>query len=556
MKLSIQLFGLVFCGLLWSISAGSSPKTAYFGAYATVEESTLYIQGGIDTDSSGDLYDQFYSLDLTQSWDTSSPPWSEVLTVGSIPAGLKGARGHSISLSRKQKTLTFWNINGSDAHAASFHLSTNSWEELPTFFLPKQKLNNVQICTAVADPRTDQVYIPGASDRGMLVYSLESKSSSIREMERTAKNSTFWSGYSFVWSSLRQSFLYSGGADSGTASPYLYEYKLGRLDPWLTLNTSGSAAPPLVGSCMVPAYSGTKMLVFGGFDVFAEASIDTLYILDVPTLTWSLGGKYQPRMGMVCSVSGDYFIVWGGMGMSQSKNDEGKLIPADETLIIYNIKTAQWTTQYLTSDNSNKIAAIIGGSIGAAVVIILIAGVVVFRKRRRRQHQKQEIQVSSPLQLRPEQDIEKEHVEKAYFQDIQPRPASAITPQATLQTTQSFRNTPPNTSHSNSPQYVYAQGPQQVSMDPPSWPTSTPPSQRVRSVSSSRSTSTLVATPTIPASPRYPSYQQQSFNLSPPARRITRNPQGRNIPEPTADSNHTIQYQINALQAEVNRLQA
>ncbi|OAQ22197.1 hypothetical protein K457DRAFT_26296 [Linnemannia elongata AG-77] len=530
MKLSIQLFGLMFCGLLLSISAGSSPKTAFFGAYATVEESTLYIQGGIDTDSSGDLYDQFYSLDLTQSWDTSSPPWSEVLTVGSIPAGLKGARGHSISLSRKQKTLTFWNINGSDAHAASFHLSTNSWEQLPTFFMPKQKLNNVQICTAVADPRTDQVYIPGASDRGMLVYSLESKSSSIREMERTAKNSTFWSGYSFVWSS----------------------------------NTSGSAAPPLAGSCMVPAYSGTKMLVFGGFDVFAEAGIDTLYILDVPTLTWSLGGKYQPRTGMVCSVSGDYLIVWGGMGISQSKGDSGKVIPADETLIIYNIKTAQWTTQYLTSDNSNKIAAIIGGSGGAVVVIILIAGVVVFRKRRRRQHQKQEIQVSSPLQLRPEQDIEKEPVEKAYFQDIQPRPASAITPQATLQTTQSFRNTPPNTSHSNSPQYVYAQGPQQVSMDPPSWPTSTSPSQRVQSVSSSRSTSTLVATPTIPASPRYPSYQQQhrspqqqqSFNLSPPARRITRNPQGRNTPEPTSDSNHTIQYQINALQAEVNRLQA
>ncbi|KAK5823561.1 hypothetical protein F5H01DRAFT_376471 [Linnemannia elongata] len=519
MKLSIQLFGLVFCGLLWRISAGSSPKAAYFAAYATVEESTLYIQGGVDTDSSGDLYAQFYSLDLTQSWDTSSPLWSEVLTVGSIPAGLKGAWGHSISLSRKQKTLTFWNINGSDAHAASFHLSTNSWEELPIFFMPKQKLNNVQICTAVADPRTDQVYIPGASDRGV---------------------------------------------DSGTASPYLYEYKLGRLDPWLTLNTSGSAAPPLAGSCMVPAYSGTKMLVFGGVDVFAEASIDTLYILDVPTLTWSLGGKYQPRTGMVCSVSGDYLIVWGGMGISQSRDDPGKLIPVDETLIIYNIKTAQWTTKYLTSDNSNKIAAIVGGSVGAVVVIILIAGVVVFKKRRRRQHQKQEIQVSSPLQLRPEQDIEKEPVEKAYFQDIQPRPARAITPQSTFQTTQSFRNTPPNTSHSNSPQNVYAQGPKQVSMEPPSWSTSTSPSQRVRSVSSSRSTSTLVATPTIPASPRYPSYQQQHrspqqqhpFNLSPPARRITRNPQGRNTPEPTADSNHTIQYQINALQAEVNRLQA
>lgn len=236
----------------------------------------------------------------------------------------------------------------------------------------------------------------------------------------------------------------------------------------------------------------------------------------------------------------------------------------DETLIIYNIKTAQWTTQFIAADNGNKDPAIIGGSVGAVVVIILIAGVVVFRRRRHRQQQKQEMQVSSPLQPRSEQDIDEEPLEKAYSRDIQPCSARAITPPPTFQRSQHVRNTPPNTSYSNSPQYVYAQGPQQVSMDPPSWRTSTSPSQRVRSVSSSRSTSTLVATPTIPTSPRYPSYQQQhrspqqqqSSDLSRPTRRITRNPQGRNTLEPTADSNHTIQYQINALHAEASRLQA
>lgn len=66
------------------------------------------------------------------------------------------------------------------------------------------------------------------------------------------------------------------------------------------------------------AYSGTKMIVFGGYDEFAQVAIDTLYILDVPTMTWSQGAKYPPRLGMVCSVSGDYFIVWGGMDMKNT----------------------------------------------------------------------------------------------------------------------------------------------------------------------------------------------------------------------------------------------
>ncbi|KAF9276235.1 hypothetical protein BGZ88_001850 [Linnemannia elongata] len=313
------------------------------------------------------------------------------------------------------------------------------------------------------------------------------------------------------------------------------------------------------------AYSGTKILVFGGYGSQIGSDTlnipDTLYVLDIPTMTWSLGAKYQPRLGMACSVSGDYLVVWGGIEISQS----GRSVPANETLIIYNIKTAQWTTQFIATDNSNKSAAIIGSSVGAVVVIILIAGVVIFRKRRRHhQQQKQEMQVSSPLQPRSEQEIDEEPLKKACSRDIQPRSARAITPPPTFQRSQPVRITPSSTSHSNSPQYVYAQGPQQVSMNPPSWPTSTSPSQRVRSVSSSRSTPTLVATPTIPASPRYPSYQQQhrspqqqqSFNLSPPTRRITRNPQGRNTPEPTADSNHTIQHQINALHAEASRLQA
>jgi len=56
------------------------------------------------------------------------------------------------------------------------------------------------------------------------------------------------------------------------------------------------------------------MLFFGG-NLPAEASVATLYILDVPSLTWSQGESADPsesRSEMACAVSGDNFIVWGG----------------------------------------------------------------------------------------------------------------------------------------------------------------------------------------------------------------------------------------------------
>lgn len=58
------------------------------------------------------------------------------------------------------------------------------------------------------------------------------------------------------------------------------------------------------------AYGGAKMVVFGGR--FGGSISGSIYILDVASMTWSEGQSSQPRTGMVCSVSGDYFIAWGG----------------------------------------------------------------------------------------------------------------------------------------------------------------------------------------------------------------------------------------------------
>lgn len=233
MKFSVQLSAVVYGCFLWCSSA-AAPQQAYFSAYSTVDESTFYIQGGSNVSNSNIIYDQFYSLDLTQSWNITNPLWSEVTAVG-IPARLK-AWGHSISLSSNHKTLTFWNMFNSPPYSANYHLDTKAWEELPAP-LSVQPFG-LQIAKAATDPTTDRVYIPGgAGNNSMLAFDPSSKNSTaLADPPAVNGTSTNWNGYTFVWSELRKSFLLLGGLNT-PASSYFYEYKPTGAGQWSALVT-------------------------------------------------------------------------------------------------------------------------------------------------------------------------------------------------------------------------------------------------------------------------------------------------------------------------------
>lgn len=69
---------------------------------------------------------------------------------------------------------------------------------------------------------------------------------------------------------------------------------------------------PFVVCITILAYNGTKMILFGG-NTDTTQSVDSLYILDVPSMTWTQAdSSLDARSDMACSVSGDNFIVWGG----------------------------------------------------------------------------------------------------------------------------------------------------------------------------------------------------------------------------------------------------
>jgi hypothetical protein len=202
---------------------------ASFAAYITVNENTLYIQGGSNVSTSAIAYNQFFALDLTQSWNTSSPLWSEV-TSTDIPARLR-TFFHSISVSRNYKTLTFWDVYYSPPYAVNYQLETKKWEKLPA--LPLQRPLVDKVSKAATDPTTDQVYIPGGAGSSMLTFDPLSSIVDTLPMPSGGR-ATSWNACTFSWNDVRKTFLLFGGFDT-PGSSYFYEYKPSSATPWTAL---------------------------------------------------------------------------------------------------------------------------------------------------------------------------------------------------------------------------------------------------------------------------------------------------------------------------------
>ncbi|KAG9071516.1 hypothetical protein KI688_005728 [Linnemannia hyalina] len=353
--LRLAAAGTFVLWLTWTASAQSSPMMVYNMAYATVNESTLYIHGGFNgtNPNYNTRFNQFFSLNLTQSWNTSNPLWTQITAVGGTPAQLTTA-GHTMSISQSRDsqgflhdTVTVWDMVNPLTFAASYYFGTKSWQELPA--LPPPEPGPLRFYQAATHLKTGRVYIPGCAGTSMLGYDWSTSTSSVLPMPYLG-NITSWNGYSFVWNAVRESFFLFGGVGAPSETSYLYEYKMSTTPPtWEFLQSYGSIPPHLSEMCMV--------------------SVGTLYILDVPTMTWTRGPSSQPRKGMACAVAGSNFVVWG----------------------VYNINSGQWTTQFVAShrytenepgqadcDRNNrhvKAGMIIGIVTGAAVAVAILIAV-------------------------------------------------------------------------------------------------------------------------------------------------------------------------------------
>ncbi|KAF9403008.1 hypothetical protein BGX21_007617 [Mortierella sp. AD011] len=369
------LFSFILLQSLGVLTVAQSPVPVTYMAYASVN-GKLYVQGGA-TDLSSSGTSQLFSLDLDQNWSTSSPPW-EALSIGTSLQPAPIDVFHSMTVSKDNKSLIVW---GLDTGISVYNIPANSWTVVSRS--PIQVTAYSANLHAITDPNTGLIYIPSGSNNNtaMAAYNPATNlTESLPTPMASTSGSTLYS-YGATWSTLRGSILlYGGDSQNNTGNPQLVEYVPGA-STWNVLTTSGTSPGDLSRQCMIPAYGGTKIILFGGV-LRDETKSGSVYILDVQNLTWSKGtdiDSAHKQTGMACAVSGDNLIAWGG---------------TQSTPVIYNIKDDMWVNSTGLStespSGSNKSSgtsrgAIIGGAV-AAVVVVSVIGLFFYRRRKNAGH--------------------------------------------------------------------------------------------------------------------------------------------------------------------------
>ncbi|KAF9432961.1 Multiple epidermal growth factor-like domains protein 8 [Entomortierella beljakovae] len=301
------VFILYYILNLTQFSNAQSPTYVSHMAYAFIDGKALYIQGGHTNEANSS---QIFALDLSKmDWSTDNPPWIE-LNAGSGAQLSPVDYEHSMTIAPDQQGLVIWGFNSG---ISKYNLMTNAWN-ITLISQPDPAFPSMGT-ESVANPRTGLIYKLGPTKSGQAIIAFNPNSNAAT----TNLVPSFLYGelryHSLTWSTSRSSALLYGGyfVPSERFNTDFLEYRPDA-DTWSFLTTSGTGPGPLVSHCMVPAYNGSKMIVFGGQGT-DRSPLGSIYVLDIPSMTWSKGVDVKSnlyRNNMACAVSGNYFVAVGG----------------------------------------------------------------------------------------------------------------------------------------------------------------------------------------------------------------------------------------------------
>ncbi|KAF9986824.1 hypothetical protein BGZ75_001371 [Mortierella antarctica] len=318
-----------------------------------------------------------FALKLDTNWNTSQPD---------IEALRDDFQGFNIASALSSDNKTWLIMANAIPH--KFRIDNGTWSQDPSYpsFTAKGGLG------AATDPETGLIYvINGFSTNGsssMLQYNLDTRTSYPLPMHPALVT---LSDAAVVWSKVRKSMLVHGGW--GYSYPPsllqgLYEFVPdGGYGTWTLLLDKGDRPEPRKGHCLVPAYGGSKMILFGGLLGSGERAASDVYSLDVKTLTWSKltdPGELYARAYHACAVSNDMFVSWGG-------SDSTYNVTNTNVTLVYNLKMNVWQDTFSPQPqeavsvppySSLSLAAIIG-IVAGIIGIVIAAGYVVYRRKQR-----------------------------------------------------------------------------------------------------------------------------------------------------------------------------
>ncbi|KAF9932539.1 hypothetical protein FBU30_007978 [Linnemannia zychae] len=390
------------------IDPGPIPVT---GAASARSISRFYVIGGLPSTANDTLpLAQFFSLDLTQPWDSVAPAWTKLSTVNAPKQ-----RRFPATFSKNQKSLIVFRA-GEPAYIRRYIIASGNWSPSTVNLTQFGSREGVG---AVTDPNTGLVYIArGYTDpleRSVDVYNVDRDVLTEVPLPPATSFLAQRTYYGNVWCQPRRSILYFGGyaleTQPAPISPVITEF-IPSNQTWSTMTTFGEPPSLRADHCMTISEDGTRMVVYGGSPSDKSAMSGDVFMFNTLTKTWSKGNSGPPRAYATCTIAGDILLIWGGTAPDNTV--------ASGEVLLYNMANDTWVQKYNPApataspsldpsspetDASNKnvrdaksvnIGAIVGGAIGGAVVIATI-GFILFR-RKSQQRQDKMLEKSTPAQ--------------------------------------------------------------------------------------------------------------------------------------------------------------
>ncbi|KAF9146298.1 hypothetical protein BGX30_001949 [Mortierella sp. GBA39] len=317
-----------------------TPRSYYYSHSVFIEHQALYIHGGIVNINSIPSSQAFY-IDLSQNWTTTQPAFVQLPDGYPVMGALSGLAYNN----------TKW-LGAYNSTIYTFDLQPRIWTSLGSseFVTPRVDL------PAVVNPDDNQFFVlNGWVDNRTVMGTLRFDTAQQRIFSQPLV-APLDGSFTSVWSTMRKAAFVFGGytLDSSTSSVaqrtlFIYQPNVSAGSSTPTLRNapdSGTIPSARYGHCMVEAYNGTKMILFGGFDQVGRALGD-IYILDVATLKWTRGtdgGATAARAYTACAVTNDLFVAWGGVVPDQQTKFASAV--SQNITIVYNLKMQQWQTMY------------------------------------------------------------------------------------------------------------------------------------------------------------------------------------------------------------------
>jgi len=370
---------------LTSFTTAYEPTPNWGMGSTFIEGQALYIHGGT-TSLNATPSNQTFSLDLSRRWTTSRPLFKLLAP---------GFRDYLFPSALMKGNATWFFVSNQTAY--QYSILDDAW----TTIGGSDVVSKAKGLGGATDPVSGLIYIVNgyASGKSVSMQQFNPAVNSINKMETDPMLADLV-GFAVAWSTYLGGLLVHGGKISTRDSIQRYLYHYTPSIGWSLLQDTGELPTSRNGHCMVPAYGGTKIVLFGGFNGKGEALSD-IYILDVSTLHWTKGtdgGLKVARAHTACAVTNDLFVSWGG------SDSNSRPLTSNQT-VVYNMKTGDWQDYYMptattrptddkptvepTSSQSEPSTSgmiwIIGGLVGGLVGGVAVAGsaamYILYRKR-------------------------------------------------------------------------------------------------------------------------------------------------------------------------------